>query len=106
MPAPTIEDPNVPPELYYTLGMFHGMGNTRDAVVDYALGAFLKTSPEDTHILTAGMEFGKKSRLLIELIKRSDHKKKATLISSLSKIQAAQRDQIAHSYLKTGKSTL
>src|SRR5215212_5702226 len=103
---PIVEGPRTPAGFYTALGMFHGVWLGLDVAVDYALATFLKIPHDDAHILTAGMEFGRKCRILIDLIKRSDHKKKAALIGSLRKIQASKRDAIAHSYLKADPTSL
>jgi hypothetical protein len=103
-PLRVIESPDFPPTFHILLGQFHCIWLMFDVQVDYSIGKFLNISPEQTHILVAGMEFGRKLRLLIELLKRSDHPKKATLIESIRTLQGAKRDIITHSYIASSKT--
>ena len=47
---------------------------------------------------TSGMVFGRKARLLDDLITHSDDNRKQKLLEAFNKIRAAKRDIIAHSY--------
>ena len=60
----------------------------------------------DTHIILSGMMFGSKIRLLLALLKRSNHKKKAELLAAIGKIQASKRNEFAHSYLGLDKENI
>jgi hypothetical protein len=93
-----------PPNFHKLLGQFHCMWLMFDVQVDWSIGKFLNLPTEQTHILVAGMEFGKKLRLLVELLKRSDHPKKATLIESIGTLQKAKRDIITHSYIASDET--
>jgi hypothetical protein len=68
--------------------------------IDMAIGRFLNLTDYEAQILTSGMEFGPKARLSHELVKRSLHPKKATIIRSLNKLRNdAKRNILAHSYI-------
>lgn len=83
------------------LGLFHATWATADCLVDFAIGDLLALSHEKTHLVTSGMMFGRKARLLSDLIRQSDHPKKADLKAALRVIRGtARRDVIAHSYMR------
>ncbi len=98
-----IEAPNYPQEFHKLLGQFHGMWLQLDPLLDYSIGYFLSVPPEDTHIITAGLEFGRKLRILIDLINRYPDPKKTELIKQLKILQGAKRDQITHSYVASDR---
>jgi hypothetical protein len=51
-------------------------------------------------ILTAGMEFGRKAVLLRNLVYRTDHPNKATILHALGRLQNnSKRNVFAHSFL-------
>ncbi len=82
------------------MGMFHGMWATLELVLCYGLTKFLKLSPEEGHVLTSGMEFGRKITLLRNLVRRSDDANKGKLISLLGKIQnESKRNVFVHSFI-------
>jgi hypothetical protein len=69
-------------------------------MLDCAIGKFLRLGPYETHLLTAGMEHGRKVMLLRGLISRSDHTKKTELVRALNVIQnKSLRNVFAHSYI-------
>jgi hypothetical protein len=95
------------PSFIHELGWFFGAWATFDLVTDFAIGKFLNASPEDTHLITAGMVWGRKARLLADLIKRSSHPNKAELKRALGVIQGhAKRDMLAHSYMRSDATTV
>jgi hypothetical protein len=98
-----IEAPNYPPGFHKLLGQFHGIWLSLDPVLDYSIGFFLSIPPEDTHVIVAGMEFGKKLRILIDLIRRYPHPRKAELIKQLKILQGSKRDQITHAYIASNR---
>jgi hypothetical protein len=68
--------------------------------IDMAIGRFLNLTDYEAQILTSGVEFGPKARLLYELVKRSLHPKRADILHSLNKLRNdAKRNVLAHSYL-------
>jgi hypothetical protein len=100
MHYPKIDPPrDTPPDFYNLFGQFHAVWLANDTLIDYAIYQLLGTAPLDTHIILSGMMFGAKSRLLLALVKRSDHKNKNDLLDAVGKIQAAKRDVFSHSYL-------
>ncbi len=81
------------------VGQFYMYWSAFDFAVDFAIGYFLKTPPEVAHLMTAGMDFHRKARLLSALIKRSTHPKKAQLQGALRKGQnESKRNIFAHSF--------
>lgn len=52
------------------------------------------------------MMFGKKCRLLADLIGRSDHPSKATILEAFNKVRAGKRDVIAHSYVWSNSTSV
>jgi hypothetical protein len=106
MTKPKIEAPGFPPDFHRTLGIFHGMWMMFDVTLDYSIGMFLKCAPIETHILLAGMEFGRKLRLVVELAKRSEHPKKSILVESVRKLQTAKREIITHSYIASNEENI
>ncbi len=95
------------PEFLERLGTFYGTFSSVEMTIDWAIGKFLKTSPEDTHLITSSMEFGRKAALLGRLVARSDHKNKDIILRSLKSIQnESKRNTFAHSYLQTTTDTV
>lgn len=106
MAHPEIEIEDFPKDFHEMLGKFHCAWLMFDPLLDYSIGKFLNISFEQTHILVAGMEFGKKLRLLIELLKRSNFEKKSVMIESLRTLQGSKRDVITHSYIASDEKNL
>jgi hypothetical protein len=94
---PGVTDPHI---LYqYRLGLFHSLWASIDVVADYLIGKLLKLPDEDAHMITWGMMFGPKAKLLATLIKLSDHPNKRVLLTALNLIRGeGRRDVIAHGY--------
>jgi hypothetical protein len=91
----------------HQLGWFFGAWTTFDMITDFAIGKFLNATHEDTHLLTAGMMWGRKARLLADLIKRTDHPKKSELLGSLNTVRGqVKRDVFAHSYTRSDENTV
>jgi len=53
---------------FSALGAFYATWTTVDLMVDLAIGRLLKLSPEQTHALVAGLEFGRKTALVRSLL--------------------------------------
>ena len=82
------------PDFVWSLGAFFAQWATLELVTSYGICKFLKISFEDAHILTSGMEFGRKSMLLRNLAYRSDAPRKGpdySLTCQDSKRKQAQR---------------
>lgn len=88
------------------LGQFHYNWSAADIHVDYAIYKFLEVTPLQAHLITTGMMFGRKIRLLVDLIKNGEHDKKAELLAALGRIQGANRDLIAHAWVRSDASTV
>jgi hypothetical protein len=88
-------------------GTFHGLWLSTELTVDYTICKLLKIPHEEAHLLTAGMEVGRKLRLLEGLLKRSDYKNKDVIIGALRKLQnETKRNVFAHSYLMSDEKTV
>jgi hypothetical protein len=84
------------------LGHFFGLWAALEATIDYMIGSLLKISHEETHILTAGMEFGRKADLLRAFLARSSHKEKDRIGPLLTIIQnEARRNIFTHSMISS-----
>lgn len=82
------------------LGHFYGLWSALESALDYMIGRLLKIPHLETHILTAGMEFGRKANLLRVLLARSDHPEKDRIRALLTIIQReAKRNIFTHSFL-------
>jgi hypothetical protein len=95
-----------PPSFHEILGKFHGLWLMFDVHVDYSIGKFLRLTPDETHLLVSGTTFGQKLRLLHELIKRSDHQKKQSLLANIKILQSSNRDNITHAYIKSNRTNV
>ncbi len=88
-------------------GLFYQAWSACEVAIDMAIGKFLKIEPFQTHVLTSGMEFGRKARLLHELVKRSDHKRQGDIIRALNFLRnSTLRNVFAHSYMFTTEKTV
>src|ERR1700722_17381085 len=95
------------PDFVWSLGAFFAQWATLELVTSYGICKFLKISFEDAHILTSGMEFGRKSMLLRNLAYRSDAPEKGQIIRLLAKIQnESKRNVFAHSFIMSGPQTV
>lgn len=82
------------------MGLFNGCWSSVDLVTDYAIYKFLNVTPQQAHLITSGMMFGRKARLLADLIGRSDHPNKAAILGAFNKVRANnKRDVFAHGYI-------
>ena len=88
------------PKFIKALGAFYMVWQTAELLCDYAIAEFLDIPDEETHLLTAGLEFGRKFRFLGGLVKRSDHPRKSEIIGVLNSLQnKSKRNAFAHSYI-------
>jgi hypothetical protein len=81
------------------IGIFHSNWSAIDLYTDFAIYQFLHVTQQQAHLITSGMMFGRKARLLDDLIRHSDDPRKPKLLESFNKIRAAKRDIITHSYV-------
>lgn len=95
------------PEFTRILGTFYAVWSSAELCVSWAIGHFLRINYEETHVLTAGMEFGRKAILLRALVKRSDHKHKDSILGALNKIHNdSKRNAFAHSFISSTLTTV
>jgi hypothetical protein len=80
------------------LGIFHLNWAAIDLHTDFAIYKFLKVTSLQAHLITSGMMFGRKARLLVDLIRHSDAKNKSAILGPFNIIRASNREMIAHSY--------
>lgn len=89
------------------LGLFHGVWSSVDLTTDLAICRFLNVTPKEAHLITSGMMFGRKGRLLADLVGRSDHHKKSEILGVFNKIRGQSlRDVMAHSYMRSNNDTV
>ena len=87
-------------EFLMWLGRFYGAWSSAELTIDYMIHKLLRISRSQAHHLLAGMEAGRKMRLLESLFQRSNHPQKDVLIGSLRKIQnESLRNEITHSLI-------
>jgi hypothetical protein len=96
MAGPLITDPR----FLLFLGSFYASWTAADMTLDFAIGRFMDLPADTTQMLTAGMQYGNKIRILREVIRKGEHKNKAKLLTALNKMQnESKRNVFAHSYL-------
>ena len=89
------------------MGKFQGAWASLELVTDVAICRFLKVTAKETHLITAGMTFGRKAQLLAGLVARSEHPKKSEILDAFNKIRGtSKRDTFAHSYIKSDADTV
>jgi hypothetical protein len=100
------EKPNLPfantAQFYAHLGWFYSAWSSVDLSVDLAICRCLKISPEQTHMLVAGLEFGRKTALLRSVLSTSGYtvaevEKLKGYLTRISK--ESLRNVFAHSFL-------
>lgn len=92
------------PRYIQLLGIYHSNWTAVDLYTDCAIWQFLKVTPTQAHLITSGMMFGRKARLLADLVGRSDHMKKAAILGAFNKIRAGKRDIITHAYARADQN--
>src|SRR5689334_19215041 len=83
------------------LGSFHYNWAALDVRIDFAIYKFLNVTSLQAHLITSGMMFGRKVRLLVDLIKHSSDTRKPQLLSALGRVTRANRDLLTHSYVRS-----
>src|ERR1051326_8177509 len=76
------------------LDLFLGCWATFEMTTDFAIGKFLKTPHEQTHLITAGMMSGRRAGLLADLVGRSDHPRKAEILNAFDKLRGMSTKDI------------
>jgi len=94
-------------EFNMNFGMFHTAWASAEVMMDYAIGEFLRLTPEEIHLVTSGMEHGRKAMLLRNLIGRGKHPNRDELLRTLKIIQnESLRNVFAHSYILSDETTI
>ncbi len=89
------------------MGTFQSMWGSTEIVTDYAIYKFLKVTPGQAHLITAGVLFGRKGRLLADLVARSDDPKKDHILGAFNKLRGlSKRDMFAHAYVRSDSNTI
>jgi hypothetical protein len=95
------------PDFLRHYGMFHAVFSSLDAMVDLGIGKLLRLTPAETHLLTVGLDFGRRVQILIDIAEHNDHQNKTAMISALKKIQAeSRRNAFAHSFISSSATTV
>jgi hypothetical protein len=95
------------PDFLLALGGFHGAWSSLEVLVSYSIGHALKIPFNETHMLTSGMEFGRKATLLRNLVHRSDRKNKAQIIGLIGRLQnESLRNVFAHGMITSSRDTV
>jgi hypothetical protein len=94
-------------EFAYLIGRFHLTWSSIDLITDFAICKFLNIPPEQGHLITSGIMFGRKARLLADLVGRSNHPKKAEILEPFNKLRGnSKRDIFTHSYISTDRGSV
>ncbi|WP_139839519.1 hypothetical protein [Oceanibacterium hippocampi] len=89
------------------LATFHGVWAAVDLITDFAIYRFLSVTPEQAHLITSGMMYGRKAQLLADLVGRSDHPKRDKILGALNWIRGgAKRDIVTHGYHKQDENNI
>jgi hypothetical protein len=86
-------------EYLHSLGIMHFNWSVIDLYTDYAIWKFLGVTAGQAHLITSGLMFGRKARLLADLLKRSKDANRYRLIEAFNVMQAGKRDVITHAYM-------
>ncbi len=93
------------PRFIYFLGLFNTGWATLEITTDFAICKFLKVTPLQAHLITGGMVFGRKARLLADLIGRSDDANKAEILDAFNALRNNnKRDVFSHGYIWSDSS--
>jgi hypothetical protein len=85
---------------YTMLGLFYAAHSSAELTLDCAICRVLKLTPEQTHVLVATWEYGRKAAVLRSLLKGSAYNnKEAEIKGYLTKIGKSLRNTFAHSFL-------
>lgn len=89
---------------WIAIGLFQTLWMNIEAYTDYAIGKFLQVPHEQAHLITAGLMFGRKARLLADLIGKSDHPRRSELLGLVNKVRGeTKRDILFHSTIGASK---
>lgn len=90
------------PNFLAAMGTFYNAWSTAEITIEFAIGKFLDLPHDETHLMTASMEFNRKANFARVLITRSGDPKQGDLIKALNTIQnESLRNVFAHSFLRS-----
>ena len=94
-------------EFIWHYGAFHASWISGEALLCYMIGSLLKISHTETHIITAGMEFGRKAAIARNLAYLSKHPKKKEVIGLIGRLQnESKRNVFAHGLMVNNNETV
>ncbi|MFB6451782.1 hypothetical protein [Bradyrhizobium tunisiense] len=89
------------------MGRFYGIWATTELTVDFAICKLLSVPHEEGHLITAGVGFNQRARLLQALVKRKNAARGNEIIDALRTIQnESLRNTFAHSFLTGNEKTV
>ena len=89
------------------LGQFYQLWSGVEMLSSLAVGILLNIPDEETHLLTARMEFSRKAGLIRELLQRRTNPKKSEIKSALNKLQnESKRNVFAHSIILSSEHSV
>ncbi len=92
---------------YGHFGWFYASWTAMELNVDFAICKCLKITPEQTHALVAGLEFGRKAALLRSLLPSSDYKNPEQLKGYLTRIaKESLRNVFTHSFIASDEHSI
>lgn len=92
---------------FLNYGLFHAAFSALDLAIDVAIGRFLKLSHAEAHLVTVGVEMGRRMQLLINLADHSNHPNKAEIVRLMKAIQDdSRRNAFTHGFMGTNEETV
>jgi hypothetical protein len=94
-------------EFNMLFGTFFGAWASAELTIDYAIYKLMKISRPQAHHMLAGIEIGRKMRLLEALLRRSTIDNKSELLGHLHKMQnESLRNVFAHSFMHSDEHSV
>lgn len=89
-------------KFHTALGMFYAVWSNTELNIDFLIGRLLKTTPEQTHALLAGLQFARKAALLRSLLAKSDYPNATALKDYITRIRKQSlRNVFSHSFISS-----
>lgn len=89
------------------MGLFQSSWAAIEVNTDFAIGRMLGVTYYQTHLITSGVMFGRRSRLFVDLLKNSDCPNKPKILEAFNTIRGSSlRDVFAHAYIASGGDTV
>jgi hypothetical protein len=96
-------------EFYLTMGKYHVLWASIDIVIDCSIARSLKVPANDAHLITAGMFYGRKIRLLLDLLREDtviNQSIKTKMRQALKELLGSKRDVLTHGYIWSSQNTI